>query len=425
MKTLIIGLGVSGKSAAELLISEGISVVAAQDQTISKEEENRFPVVRASDPFDFSEIDQVVVSPGVSPSHPLYARALELGLSVIGEVELALQRLPHRCLGVTGTNGKTTVCLMIEHVLNYCGIKAKAVGNIGVPLSTYCLKGSSEEILIVELSSYQLETVQTAAFEAGIILNISADHLDRYSSLEAYAKAKCRLQRCLKGGGAFYVDRGTFYEYPHLLDQKNLEVFSPLEEGQLCFPQRFSKCDKENGGAAWAVVKGIGVAAEQFSQALATFQKPPHRIEFVAEWEKIAYYNDSKGTNVDAVIRAVEAMPGQVVLIAGGVHKGASYTPWKGAFARRVKKIILLGEAAPLMEEELSGDFLVQKVGSIEEAVKAATQSARPGECVLLSPGCSSFDMFENYSHRGEAFKRCVYDLQERREKKWAGETQS
>ncbi|MES2345920.1 MAG: UDP-N-acetylmuramoyl-L-alanine--D-glutamate ligase [Chlamydiota bacterium] len=414
MKTLIIGLGSSGKAAAALLLSLGREVIGVDSNLSVVSAETTFPVFSDDTCIDFLEIEQVIVSPGISRQHPFYVKALDLGIEVIGEVELALRHLKGRLIAVTGTNGKTTVTLLIEHQLRLFGIQAQAFGNVGTPLTSYCLSSADEDVLVIELSSFQLETMSTQSFESGLILNITPDHLDRYASAEEYALAKCHLQQCLKSNADLYVHGDVLRDYGHLLDEKRVVRYDLLEN----FKDGFFDCDRMNILAAWAVVKGFGLNFDQFCEGLKTFKKPPHRIEFVAEIDGVSYYDDSKGTNVDAVLSAVSAMKGNVVLIAGGVDKGSSYAVWKMAFCGKVKKIIVLGQAADKMMEELQDSFEMKKVDSLALAVAESALFAKEGENVLLSPGCASYDMFLSYVHRGKEFKRHVDDLKIRRIKR-------
>lgn len=417
MKNLILGLGISGKAAADLLIARGEACVGVDSHPDIVVAEKRFPTFLDTQPIDFSEITRVIVSPGIAPTHPLYCEALARKIELIGEAELAFRCLRgQRAVAITGTNGKTTVTLLVEHILNSCGIQARALGNTGNALTAYCLAPNPDEVIIAELSSYQLETMETAIFDAGVILNITPDHFDRYLSLLDYASAKCRLKYCMKEKAPLFVCENVVRDYASFLPQhaiayssEGIESFWPLS-----YIKR-GRHEKENALAAWLLVKEFGVAKEDFIHALETFKKPPHRIEYVAEIEGISFYDDSKGTNIDAVVQAVGAMPGKVVLIAGGVDKGSSYRPWKLAFTEKVKKIFVIGEAADKIQNELAEKFFIEKVATLSEAVAGAASAAEKGDCVLLSPGCASQDMFRNYAHRGEEFKRNVYDLQERR----------
>lgn len=419
MKILIVGLGSSGKASAALLLAQGHNVIGVDKSPELLAEVDGFPVFLESEPLDFSSIGQVIVSPGIPPSHSHYQQAVDQGIEVIGEAELAFRHLDQPCIAITGTNGKTTVTLLVTHILEHAGFKARALGNIGTPLASYCLAPNKEEVLVVELSSFQLETMQMQAFDAGVILNITPDHLDWHTSMKHYAAAKCHLQKCLKKGAPLFVYDDVISEYGSFLDKDKIERYTHLENIETILPLSYRQgCrhDRDNALAAWALVQRFGVSKAQFLAALESFKKPPHRIEFVTQIEGVSFYDDSKGTNIDAVLRAVDAMPGNVVLIAGGVDKGASYAPWL-SFAKKVRKIFVIGEAAHKMIGELQKDFSVERCASLEDAVFRAAAHSEKGECVLLSPGCASFDMFRSYAHRGEEFKRHVYDLQERRKK--------
>lgn len=428
MKYLILGLGKSGQAAYELLVSKNLSVTGTDNNYSILEE-----WIRLGKKGDFSpnidHFDLIIVSPGISPKHPLYQQALLKNKTIIGELELGLGYLKHnRFIGITGTNGKTTVTLLVEHILNSAGHCAKALGNVGTPLSAYTNHCSKHEILITELSSYQLETIVTACFDIGVILNITPDHLDRYPSMTEYAFAKCRIQHLIKNQNSFYVHESVALNYSSLLQTSYLtyginpsstywtdKIF--LRKGnsiEISLPKSYQdlgRHESENVLAAWLICSYWGVQAQQFEKALETFQKPPHRIEFVAKLHDITYFNDSKGTNIDATIKAVESIPYSVILIVGGVDKGSSYMPWK-VFGGKVRWMIAFGQAAKKIEEELRDTFSIEIVDNLEKAVFQAKRKAIRGECILLSPGCASFDMFRSYAHRGEEFKR--YVLEER-----------
>lgn len=385
-KVLVIGLGKSGLSALQLLTEQGKEAIGYDD-------------AHAQNPdIEWTQIAQVVVSPGVPPDHFLYEKAVSLQIEVIGEAELALRSIKQRAVAITGTNGKTTVTLLTEHILKTAGIPARAVGNVGEPLSA--LRGSPEEVLVVELSSFQIETLRTRAFDAAVLLNITPDHLDRYTDMRAYAHAKCALEQCLKEGAPFFVQDAVLQTYGDLFTQ-------PVQQMPVLILPDMARHDRENALAAYALCRCFGVSEASFLRALWTFEKPAHRIEFVSEIDGICYYDDSKGTNVDAVIQAVYAMRGPVILIVGGVDKGASYLPW-AIFKEKVKQILALGQAAKKIAEELEPFFALQVVSSLREAVERARHIAVSGDTVLLSPGCSSYDMFRDYVQRGEEFKRYV-----------------
>jgi UDP-N-acetylmuramoylalanine--D-glutamate ligase len=333
----------------------------------------------------------------------------------MGEVDFALQHLHQKMVAITGTNGKTTVALLVEHVLNSAKIKAKALGNVGVSVAEYCLAPDPEEILVFELSSYQLETLDRPVFDAGVILNITPDHLDRYENLESYARAKAKLQHCLVPNGVLYLHEQVVQNFASIFSDEYVLLGKENSLGLSPFPKvNFfqGEHDYSNAIAAWALCRKMGVAKEEFIDALQSFKKPSHRIEFVKTIKGVSYYDDSKGTNIDAVIQAVLSMKGPVILIAGGVCKGSSYLPWKEVFQNRVKQLFVLGQAAHKIWQELSLFFNVEIVDSMEEAVIKAAACAKQADVVLLSPGCSSFDMFCDYAHRGKEFQRCVQLLE-------------
>jgi len=414
MKTLVIGLGKSGLAAYELLLREGDEVVGVDDNAdlIKKLalEGKRVEL----DP-DLEQFDRLILSPGIPPTNRFYLQAQNLGKEIIGEAELALSRLHQPCAAITGTNGKTTVTLLCEHILKASGRKARAVGNVGTPLTSYLLEADRQDIIVVELSSFQLETMKSRVFDAGIILNITPDHLDRYTSMEEYALAKCRLQELIKPEGNFWVHETIQRDFKMLL-KSNYQTFGLESMIETILPNSYrdwGRHERENVLAAWMICKTFGVDPVAFLAAVETFKKPAHRIEFVAQLNGVDYFDDSKGTNIDATIKAVEAMKGKIVLIAGGVDKGSSYEPWKKVFAGKVKTVLALGQAAAKIARDLEPEFKVEIVPTLQSAVQRARDKAEAGEIVLLSPGCSSYDMFRDYAHRGDEFKKFV--LEERK----------
>jgi len=422
VKTLVIGLGKSGRAAYNLLVKDGHTVIGTDDNIDHLKKLASEGILVQADPR-VEEFDLVVLSPGIPPTNRCYAKALELGKEITGEAELALGRLHQPCIAITGTNGKTTVTLLTEHILRSSGLKARALGNVGTPLASY--EGEPQEIMVVELSSFQLELMKTPVVDVGIILNITPDHLDRYPGVDEYAKAKCRLQDLMKGPGNFWVHQTVVKEYGSLLnsnyqtygsdhqcnrwtDKTALRVGEKIET---ILPIRYRSLgghESENVLAAWILCRKFGIGSAAFLAGLETFKKPAHRIEFVAMLDGVDYFNDSKGTNIDATMKAVEAMTKDVVLIAGGVDKGSSYMPWKKSFRGKVKQVLAIGQAAAKIAAELRPEFDVEIVASLQEAVECARQQAKEGMSVLLSPGCSSYDMFKDYAHRGDEFKKFV-----------------
>jgi UDP-N-acetylmuramoylalanine--D-glutamate ligase len=442
MKVLVLGLGVSGRSAAQYLLQRNASVVGIdKNSNLPVADLCRQGMVFLSEEsgIDVSSFDLVVVSPGISPTHPIYSKALEQGIEVIGEVELACRDMAYhcrhqnlnfdadsdikKCLAVTGTNGKTTVTLLTEHVLQQAGIKAKALGNVGTPLTAAM---DDADLYVIELSSFQLETLTSRFIDAGVILNITPDHLDRYPSMEAYAAAKISMEKNIKERGVLFVEDKCFQEFGHLFANdhpcygysQDDYLYTDKQEVYLKGKKMFSlpeACkhlhDMENIMASFALCNSMSISPEQFLSGLASFKKPSHRIEFVRTIDGVHYYDDSKGTNIDAVMRAVEGLEGQIVLIAGGVDKGFPYTPWINAFAGKVKAICAIGEAKEKIRADLEQHIPVETFSCMEEAVSYAASVAKKGENVLLSPGCSSFDMFKDYAHRGKEFQRLINAL--------------
>jgi UDP-N-acetylmuramoylalanine--D-glutamate ligase len=269
------------------------------------------------------------------------------------------------------------------------------------------LEADPKEILVVELSSFQLETLTARCLEAALVLNVTPNHLDRYPSMEAYVGAKARIQKCLKEGGRLSIseqvqrDFGAFFGGAERFE-KEVDWIKDLGYTQLEMPS------KQSVQAAYLICARCGVTKDDFLRGVKSFRKPPHRIEWVAEIDGVAYYNDSKSSNVHSVMHAVGRFPGPLILVVGGVHKGSSYRPWVESFKGKVKTLIAYGEAAPIMEKELSASFPFQRVEKFADAVRLARREAKEKETVLLSPGCSSYDQFPSYEHRGEEFKRLV-----------------
>lgn len=399
MKVVVIGYGVSGKAATAFLRSIGRDVVA-----VDKKAEG---LPRDTEDFPLDGVGQIILSPGVPQSHPLVQKALKMGIEVIGEIELGFRHLKNRCFAITGSNGKTTTVKLTTHILNSAGKKARALGNVGDPLTSYLINPDLDEILIIELSSFQLETLNGRCLEAALILNITPNHLDRYLSMQEYAEAKARIQNCLKEDGELFVSEQVKEDFGPLFKlakefEKEIDLINTLSYTKL------EMSSKQSAQAAYLLCKRCGVTDVDFLQGLKTFKKPPHRIEYVAEINGVSYYNDSKSSNIHSVLHAVGRFEGPIVLIVGGLHKGSSYRSWIESFQGKVRKIIAYGQAAPIMKYELASSFPFQLVDRFADAVKAAKLEAKQKETVLLSPGCSSYDQFPSYEHRGDEFKRLV-----------------
>jgi UDP-N-acetylmuramoylalanine--D-glutamate ligase len=436
---LVIGFGLSGRSAAQFLLDHNWQVAAVDKNAhlLCREPEVKsliakgIPLLGETEHFAVDAFQLAVISPGIPPENPLAEKLRQAGIECIGEVELAFRYMKNKAIGITGTNGKTTVTLLLEHILQKAGKEVKALGNVGVPLAQSLPQLSNEAVVVAELSSFQLETLHKRNLEAAVILNITPDHLDRYANMQAYAEAKALIGKIVKEGGLFLVYEAPLKEFPQIFMgmsplsygygetadyRTDLESIYFRGKKQCDLPHSLKghkSHDLENFLAAFVLATHCKVTPNDIINSYDTFTKPHHRIEFIAEKNGVAFYDDSKGTNIDSVLRAVDSMARPTILIAGGVHKGFSYASWIEPFKGKVKKIFAIGQSAPIIERELSVWIPVQVCSSLQEAVDQGYQMANPGDAILLSPGCSSFDMFKDYVHRGEEFVRCVNGLEE------------
>ncbi|HSX13750.1 MAG TPA: UDP-N-acetylmuramoyl-L-alanine--D-glutamate ligase [Chlamydiales bacterium] len=390
MRYVVLGMGISGKAAASYLLRQGHHVIGVDRKASALDLSELSGLVLSDENITFENVDQVIVSPGISLSHPLVQQAFAKNIEVIGEVEFAFRNIRNRCIGITGSNGKTTTTLQIAHVLKAAGLRARAVGNVGVSLSTVLGNVEDDEILVVELSSFQLDTLKQRCLDYAVILNITENHLDRYPSMREYAEAKIAIQDCLKENGTLFITEQVQNRYS--------------------FKRKFAFFD------VFAICSKFGITRVVFDQALASFKKPPHRIEWIGEKDGVTFYNDSKSSNVESVIFAVRQMQNPVILIVGGTDKGSNYRPWIDCFKNTVKHVIAYGLAKEKIEHELEGSIPFTKVGPFAEAVEIACKMAQEKDIVLLSPGCSSYDQFANFERRGEVFKELIRKWIERKQ---------
>lgn len=410
MKSVVLGLGISGKAAASFLLKRGDEVIGV-DRKVDLAEP--FPILVDSSAAQLKGVELLVKSPGIPASHPWVEAALALGIPVVGEIDLAfseLEKRKKRVLGITGSNGKTTTTLMTAHFLSCCGVKSVAAGNVGIPLIDQV--ENDVEVFVVELSSFQLEqTVPTKVLSGAVILNLTPNHLDRHPTFEDYIRAKLRIAACLKENAPLYVSRQVAS-----LCTCRYEIFDSLQEKvetilSLSYRDSFYPHDLQNASAAYALTH---VPDELLKKGLETFVRPPHRLEHVHTRAGVTYINDSKATSVDAVIKAVQAVKAPILLIAGGVDKGGAFSDWVPHFKKKVLRVFALGAAARRIAEELKPEIEVEIVPSLEEGVQRASQMAVAGMTVMLSPGCSSYDQFEDFQHRGRVFTREVREVKEK-----------
>lgn len=395
-KVLVIGLGISGLAVVDYLLKRGHQVVAIDKKPKSGVGCEVFPDDHVFDRLDF---DLVVVSPGVSPTHPLYRQAILEGVELVGEAELALRAMNNKIVGVTGSNGKSTTTMLIAHILNRAGYRARPLGNIGTALISAVDSLESDEIVVAELSSFQLETMTTKLFDISMILNLTPNHLDRHQTMENYFLAKRKIGELVKEGGFFGVDKEC---------AKRLQgiSYSIVEECVVeKIPKEFRHLAPNIAFARFACLH-LGLTDEEIFSGLLGFQCLPHRLEFVGRFNGVSCYNDSKATTMEAVSYAVKTIGENIVLIAGGRHKGGSFSVWNESFLGKVKAIILLGEAKNLIASELCLNIPIYFVDSLDEAIEKGLQVAKQGDNLVLSPGCASFDMFLNFEQRGELFKQ-------------------
>jgi UDP-N-acetylmuramoylalanine-D-glutamate ligase len=385
-KVAIIGMGKSGLSAAALLKKRGYEIVCFDQKSGGD-------ILPDDQPYDFSNFEFAVLSPGVPHTNLLVQLLERSGIEIISEIELAFRSIKNRTvIGITGTNGKTSVTQMITHSLNFLGIKAHAVGNVGRPLTDAL---EEDSVLVVELSSFQLERTSTPALDVAVLLRVVPDHLDRYATFVDYAEAKKRIASLIKPEALLVAHSQTLKIFPELVAGKTI-----------------GRSDSsENEQAVIAALSHFGKTALQVKEALATFKAPPHRMEWIKEVNGVNFYNDSKATNVDSVLYALKSMRGPIYLIAGGKHKGSPYTPWRPFLKEKVEKVYLIGESARQMAEELHGSVSLHVSEYLEKAIKQAMSDAKPGSVILLSPGCSSYDQFKNYEERGNRFKQLVDEI--------------
>ncbi|HSA60528.1 MAG TPA: UDP-N-acetylmuramoyl-L-alanine--D-glutamate ligase [bacterium] len=416
---LIVGFGVSGQAAARFLARRGAKV-AVTDQR-AKADLGPFPSdLRGLEGFwgghpeeAFQGRDLVVLSPGVPLDLPELKRARRRGVPVLGEFGLAAALLKSPMIAVTGTNGKSTTVSLIESMLRRSKKKVALGGNIGTPLMEIVEEKKAFDWVVAEVSSYQLDTC-SKVFRPKIaaILNVTEDHLDRYPSFAAYAKSKFRIFRnqgprdvLVYNGADPVVARGVRGARAQKIDFTR-------EAHSLAGMKLVGIHNAENMKAAIAVARAAGATPAATQRTVETFEGLPHRTQFVRERNGVRYYDDSKGTNVDAAVKSLEGFEdGRVILIAGGRDKGGSYAPLRDAARRKAKFVLTIGEAGPAIAKALKGAIEVVPADTMDRAVQWAGGRAQPGDVVLLSPACSSFDQFRDYKDRGDAFQRLVRQL--------------
>jgi UDP-N-acetylmuramoylalanine--D-glutamate ligase len=433
MKTLVIGAGKSGVAAANFLAARGDAVLADSNENpeLPMPLDGRVQRAFGTEPA-LDDVGEIVVSPGVPLTIPLLQAAAARGINVIGEIELAYRHLHGTVIAVTGSNGKSTTTALIGEILKAAGRQPIVAGNIGEPLIA-ALDLEKPRTYVLELSSFQLETVDTFHAHVALLLNITPDHMDRYPSFDAYAAAKYRIfrnqtprdvaivnaserravprdsgARTWRFSSSDRVERGAYLDGDQLVlcidgQERRIPRASLRLEGT---------ANVENALAAWLAARAAGVDDVSVQIAFGAFAGLPHRMVLVRELDGVRWINDSKGTNVDATLKSLESFPpATVLLILGGKDKAGEFERMRELVAEKTRAVITIGKAAERIAEALEGAAEIVPMGDMQHAVEWARANAKEGETVLLSPACASFDQYRNFEHRGEHFEELVRSL--------------
>jgi UDP-N-acetylmuramoylalanine--D-glutamate ligase len=442
-KVLVVGLGKSGVASALFLKSKGALVTvsdAKPQQQLGRElslllDHGIAIETGGHGERTFRGQDLIVVSPGVPFDAPLLQQARAMGETVIGEIELAALFFPGRMIAITGSNGKTTTTALTGEIIAAGGFHTLVGGNIGTPAISLVDEATPKTIAVLEVSSFQLETIQSYRPYIAVVLNVTPDHLDRHRTFSAYTSAKARIfenqsaddfavlnaddPTCVSLAGAvksklFWfsrkkeVEQGALVRGAHIFfrDGNDEKEIMPIAEISLKGAHNV-----ENVLAAACVGTLMGCDPGQIRKAIRGFKAVEHRLEYVATIRGVEFYNDSKATNVDATIKAIESFPANIHLILGGKDKGSDYSVLNDLLRERVKAVYTIGAAAEKIESQIKGATEIVHAETLDAAVKRAAKAAQPGDIVLLAPACASFDQFQNYEHRGKTFKELVKGL--------------
>ena len=441
-RALVVGLGKSGVASALFMKAHGARVTVS-DTKSGDELRNEIPVlldhgitVETGGHGDrtFRGQDLIVVSPGVPVDAPPLVQARSLGETVIGEIELAAQFLPGPVMAITGSNGKTTTTTLAGEIMAAAGFPVLVGGNIGTPAISLAERAKLDTVIVLEVSSFQLETIQTFRPKVAVVLNVTPDHLDRHRTFEIYVDAKARIFENQQGSDFAVLNaddptcvgmaKRTKAQVFWFSRQKEVEHGAWVRNGNILFRDGAGQREilqvseiplkgahnLENVLAAVCAGALMGCAAEKIRQAVHDFKAVEHRLEFVETIRGVDYYNDSKATNVDATIKALESFPANIHLILGGKDKGSDYTVLNDLIRQRVKRIYTIGAAAAKIESQIKGAEVVH-AETLENAIRKAHAVAKSGDVVLLAPACASFDQFKSYEHRGKLFKEIVRGL--------------
>jgi len=440
---LVVGLARTGVAVSLFAAGYGATVTATDEKPESELAETAAKLRAAGVKLElgghradaFLDQDLIVVSPGVPANLPALVLAHLAGIPVWGEVELAWRFLRGKLVAITGSNGKTTTTSLVAHILASAGIPTLVGGNIGVPLLSLVESSTDSSVTVAEISSFQLETIEKFRPEIGVLLNLTPDHLDRHATFEEYAATKVRMfeNQVERDIAVLNADdpevtrrmpaRPQVFWFSR---QKQVAQGAFLRDGQIVFRSDGSEAalgrrdeiplrgehNVENVLAACAAAYLAGATPAAIASGVKTFRGVEHRLEFVADVAGVQFYNDSKATNVDAALKAIEAFPGPLIVILGGKDKGSPYTPLKEPLRERARMAIVIGAAAEKIAADLGDAVTVENARTLDRAIQIASDRAQIGDVVLLAPACSSFDQFENYEQRGRAFKELVGKLE-------------
>jgi UDP-N-acetylmuramoylalanine--D-glutamate ligase len=449
-RVLVVGLARTGVATSLFSAARGARVTATDSRTETEIGEATAKLKNAGVALElgshhektFLEQDLIVPSPGVPADEAHLQAARAKGIAIWSEIELAYRFMKGRLIGITGSNGKTTTTSLVEHILKTAGMQTILAGNIGTPLIGCVDAMKDESCTVVELSSFQLELIDTFRPNIGVFLNLTPDHLDRHHTFEAYGAAKARIFENQTGEDAAILNADDAATAPYAPSLPRVYWFSRkqrvaqgtyLRSEEIVFRQDGAEevllkiediplagaHNVENTLAASAAARLAGAPASAIAKGVRSFAGVEHRLEFVAEIRGVRYYNDSKATNVDATLKALDAFPGRILVILGGKDKGSDYAPLQKPLREKAILALLIGAAAEKIEKQISGSVALDRAETLERAVETASHAAQRGDVVLLAPACASFDQFQNYEHRGRIFKDLVRQL----EKQAAGAT--
>jgi UDP-N-acetylmuramoylalanine--D-glutamate ligase len=444
-QVLVVGLARTGVATALFCAARGARVTATEERAEQQVAETAAKLRAAGVTLElgghkaqtFVQQDLIVPSPGVPLTMPALAAARAIGIPVWSEMELAWRFLRGRLVCITGSNGKTTTTSLVGHILETAGLPVQVAGNIGTPLISRVDVSSDTGFTVVEASSFQLESISAFRPDIAVLLNLTPDHLDRHGSFEQYGRAKARIfeNQIESDAAVVNADDAAAPRYapsgPQVFwfsRQKRVASGCFLRSNEIVFRRDGSETvllrrediglrgdhNVENVLAAAAAATLAGVEPPAIADGVRSFAGVEHRIEFVATIAGVEYFNDSKATNVDATLKALDAFSGDLLVILGGKDKGCDYTILRKTLRQHTRAVLLIGAAADKIEEQLGGVVPIERAGTMARAVELAAERARPGDTVLLAPACASFDQFESYEHRGRVFKQLVRGLVER-----------